>query len=92
MNIEQRFLFLLPWGVCLQRWSLAILRRIELRVHVYGMDDCVWVTSLGVYRLYDRAVIVEMNEYIIYIYIYCIYPKLRILNCPSGTGKGAGPF
>ena len=39
------------------------------------MDDCVWVTNLGVYRLYDRAVIVEMNEYIIYIYIYIITPN-----------------
>ena len=28
------------------------------------MDDFVWVTNLGVYRLYDRAVIVKMKEYI----------------------------
>ena len=53
-------------------------RRVR-RVAVYGKTQ-------------ERMASVSSTLCHIYIYIYYIFPELRIGDCRSGTGKGAGPL
>ena len=56
-------------------------RRINMNIYMNGEKESIlWI------------IMPSRSSTFTSIYMYYIYPELKIRNCRSGTGKGAGPL